>query len=56
MQDDVASLRDQANRARRLAVGGLDAETSAELRRFADECDVNADRLEAENAPKGGSD
>ena len=46
MQNDAVRLREQAAKARRLAVQTSDQMATTKLRRYADECDANADRLE----------
>lgn len=46
MSDNVAKLREEAERARRLVLSATDVQTIADLKRYADECEVKADGLE----------
>ena len=46
MLEEIARLRDQARRARRLAAVSSDKIARTELSRYAEECDANADALE----------
>ena len=48
MRSEIIRLRGQAEKARRLAVLASDPMTIAELNGYADECESNAENLEAD--------